>query len=500
MYLAPIFIMHLRGLAFFTLLLSGTVRRSARIGDSGVIAKAKRFPLAGLANRAVPVLQNKFGRLAKRHVENPTLVALHSASLGARTHPVVMGEEVGPRRYVLQRFSPSAFTIRRQVGQLGFSTETEWQYYDRKRNPLDPSMPSRSVEASGISVRLFEAKLADERRVLLKEYLGDARSIGENEMAVHSKLYIDAEDSGQPRPAQVGSLLGMMQSDGFDSDAFIQQWKNALPNSAPPVSGELWLVFEWEPLRTMTGFATSPQIAPWFQPRAAQLAQRKFFVRVATGRTLQLLRWLHGKGIVHRSLGGSSILLSTYDQTQPQTLSLKVVDLGFAAMADSLPEDEVARAMRSGTSPLSVFPLLTYDDLHALAYIFLELVLSSLSATNLQPAPAQPAGWQAMKRLVEDRSRPPPQRQPSQAAASVRPTDWQSLKRLVEDIFGGDVRGAFRDYCAEEPEWTEAVAFLDEKDQAGWKLAQQLTDCRLRDLSQSASAIAFLESEFFADN
>ena len=29
-----------------------------------------------------------------------------------------------------QTFTPSAFTIQRMVGQLGFATEVEWQYYE----------------------------------------------------------------------------------------------------------------------------------------------------------------------------------------------------------------------------------------------------------------------------------------------------------------------------------------------------------------------------------
>ena len=56
-----------------------------------------------------------------------------------------------------QTFTPAAFTIQRIVGQLGFATEVEWQYYadgeKKNRNPLDPNQPSRTVEASGISVR-----------------------------------------------------------------------------------------------------------------------------------------------------------------------------------------------------------------------------------------------------------------------------------------------------------------------------------------------------------
>ena len=63
----------------------------------------------------------------------------------------------------LSTFSPGAFIIKRQIGQLGFATETEWAY---KRdgelvtpNPLDPSQPKRTIDQSGISVRLLTLAL-----------------------------------------------------------------------------------------------------------------------------------------------------------------------------------------------------------------------------------------------------------------------------------------------------------------------------------------------------
>ena len=90
----------------------------------------------------------------------------------------------------MRSFTPSAFLIKRQVGQLGFATETEWQYGgEAPRNPFDPDTPKRTIEASGVSVRLFDAKLDDGTRVLLKEYIGEACSIGETEEEVYELLY-----------------------------------------------------------------------------------------------------------------------------------------------------------------------------------------------------------------------------------------------------------------------------------------------------------------------
>ena len=78
--------------------------------------------------------------------------------------------------------------------------------------------------------------------------------------------------------------------------------------------------------------------------------------------------------------------------------------------------------------------------------------------------------------------------------AAPPPAEQQALKRLIEDVFGGDVRGAFREYCAEEPAWVGAVAMLDEQDAAGWELLQQLVDCRRGELAGSVSAQSLLDS------
>jgi len=88
-----------------------------------------------------------------------------------------------------------------------------WQYYGGRRNPLDSSTPARTVEASGVSVRLFDAALADGSRVLLKEYLGDeARGIGERELAIYKHLdasggFANLDVGAPPRCAQLRSQL-----------------------------------------------------------------------------------------------------------------------------------------------------------------------------------------------------------------------------------------------------------------------------------------------------
>ncbi|KAL1512272.1 hypothetical protein AB1Y20_005534 [Prymnesium parvum] len=379
----------------------------------------------------------------------------------------------------LQLFSPSSFTIRRQVGQLGFATETEWQYYGGPRNPLDPSQPARTVEASGISVRLFDALLGSGERVLLKEFLAPALDIGERELAVHEHLQARALELGGPvlggAPPQVNALLGLLRTDRlFETEAFRKEWTRALPNTPPPDAGELWLIFRWEGLSTIAGFPRAPQTRAWWDldGRVARAA-RKRFLKVMVARSLQVVGWLHEAGVVHRSIGTSSLLLSTYDEKAPEKLFVKVIDLGFGSTAMLLPPEDVASAMSRGAeSPLEVMPLLERDDLHCLAYVILEVLLTSSAASYA-------AGGGRGVQIVT--------------------LELQSLKRLVEDVFDGDVIDQMREYVLQEPKWAMAVELLDEGERSGWEVLQQLIDCRhpASVAARLVSAQALLRSRWF---
>ncbi len=105
-------------------------------------------------------------------------------------------------------------------------------------------------------------------------------------------------------------------------------------------------------------------------------SNRRSYVRSACAGALRAVASLHAKGVVHRSLGGASLLVSTLDQTDAKNLRVKVrtlstymyalylladlpftrhqcIDLGFAATASTIDGAEVEAAMRRGaTSPL----------------------------------------------------------------------------------------------------------------------------------------------------
>lgn len=87
----------------------------------------------------------------------------------------------------LQVFKPAEFVIRRQVGQLGVATETEWQYYGGQRNKLDASQPSRTVEAvSSLSLLVGEW-----------HYGPRADALGERLLATPRALALGLLKSGQ---------------------------------------------------------------------------------------------------------------------------------------------------------------------------------------------------------------------------------------------------------------------------------------------------------------
>jgi hypothetical protein len=104
------------------------------------------------------------------------------------------------------RFQAADMEIRRQVGEMGYATITDWEYY-QARNPLDPNQPLRTVDAAGPSLRLWEARVARgplrNARMLLKEYFASARDVAETELRVYTDLvdtYPRSEDFGKYFP------------------------------------------------------------------------------------------------------------------------------------------------------------------------------------------------------------------------------------------------------------------------------------------------------------
>ena len=278
----------------------------------------------------------------------------------------------------------------------------------------------------------------------------------------------------------VGILGGLNISDFEDDDMFDpNEWYRFL-GVKPPLPGSIWVVYEYAGLNTLSGYAepasirrsrmpirkgifgiaVSPPILPPWSERA------NYVVNGIMKGSLQALVYLHDNGVVHRSLGRNSIVLSSVGMdkaeatsplaTLPSRLTTKLSDFGFSGnpFQSSLDSSFCSRArgfgidVREGESSVSASGFAFAEDLHALGFVFLGLLLSSLAElpSNSYRLPA---------------------------------TDEDSLQRLLGEIFKKDIQ-EFRDYCKEEEAWSRVVELLDNHDGAGWQLLQSMCFARER--------------------
>lgn len=59
--------------------------------------------------------------------------------------------------------------------------------YNQQTSPVDPSTPSRTLNSSGTTVRLFEAKTYTNSRLVLKEFLPKAVQLAQREIEVRRR-------------------------------------------------------------------------------------------------------------------------------------------------------------------------------------------------------------------------------------------------------------------------------------------------------------------------
>ena len=147
-------------------------------------------------------------------------------------------------------------------------------------------------------------------------------------------------------------------------------------------------------------------------------------------------------------------------------MTLKLNDLGFATFGSALTQDDLDEAISRGApNAFGVIPMLALDDLEALGYALLEMVL-----TSFQPPDERTVELDALK-----------------------------LKRQVEDLFSLDVAGGFREYADAEPALAPAVALLDRGSRAGWRLIEALIKCKLgwKQQEYRVSAAELVEHEWF---
>ncbi|KAL3897784.1 MAG: hypothetical protein SGARI_006840, partial [Bacillariaceae sp.] len=219
----------------------------------------------------------------------------------------------------------------------------------------------------------------------------------------------------------------------------------------PPKPMAIWIVYEYAGLNTVASYASSP---PQVR-RSQQPLQKNFFggvveppplpsfqeranyiVKGIMKQSIEALATIHEAGLAHRSIGRSSLIITTPSQDKREassiyttilsTLRIKVSDLGFSGILEesSLDEEFLSRArafdlsFRKGETSLAVTNFAMSEDLHALGFVFLGLLLVSLAEL---PTPNTP----------------------------MPPTDEDTLQKLLTEIFSQDF-DAFRRRCVEK--------------------------------------------------
>jgi serine/threonine protein kinase len=212
------------------------------------------------------------------------------------------------------------------------------------------------------------------------------------------------------------------------------------------------------PKRNFFGGVVEPPPLPSWKDRA------NYVVKGIMKGAVTALADMHDSGIAHRSIGRSSLVLTspTQDKRQPSTiyftrpsgLIVKLADFGFSGLLEESAYDDefIARArsfgfsFRKGDQSLAVTNFAMAEDLHALGFVFLGLLLSVLSELPSADSP-MPA------------------------------TDEDTLQRLLGEIFDKDIT-QFREYVEAEEVWSNLVDLLDENDGAGWTVLETLFQAR----------------------
>jgi serine/threonine protein kinase len=266
-------------------------------------------------------------------------------------------------------------------------------------------------------------------------------------------------------------ILGEVNLAELEDSMDLNEFYSAL-SVPPPKPGAIWIVYEYAGLTTLQvycqpaelrrsklppkrglfgGSMVPPPLPPW--------KERAKYVRAIMKQTLEAVATLHEAGLSHRSLGRSSVILSSKSQdkmeasnvytTSPAQLLIKLADFGFSSELEKYDDDMVRRARTFGLSIQTKENGILFgiaEDLHALGFVFVGLLLTSLAEL--------PSFDYKMPDTGED-----------------------SIQRLLGDIFDKNLE-QFRDYVDAEDIWSNLVQWLDETD--GWKMLESLWLARER--------------------
>jgi hypothetical protein len=432
-------------------------------------------------------------------------------------------------------------------------TDWEYYYQDeqdpRERkvvqpNPFDSATPRRTRTASGSVVRVFRGSLVGpmgatlraqglDARVIIKEFTGIlALSLARAELDSTGKLQSDLVVAASRQDAVDGDWIraaaarsAMARQDNAHVVKLLQMLAPApflgilgevnlaeldmSPNDfyrelgvAPPKPEAIWVVYEYAGLSTLSAYAE-----PALVRRSKIPPKRGFFGVVEPPRlplwknranymvngimkgAIEAVACLHESGLVHRSIGKTSLILSSKTMDKAEAASLfatltsqlivKIADFGFSGQYNEASSDQefCTRArtfglnFRKGDNNVATTNFAIAEDMHALGFVFLALLLSSLAE------------------LPDSTYRMPA-------------TDEDSLQRLFGDIFEKDIN-QFRDYVEAEEIWSDLVGLLDDRDAAGWKVLETLLLAREKaaknkDTSQIFTVRGLLSNPFFS--
>ena len=310
-----------------------------------------------------------------------------------------------------------------------------------KPNPFDSSQPTRTKSNSGSVVRLFRGEFVGtlggslsaqgkDRRVLVKEYSGklalelvkaELKAIGKLQSALLANsrngddakngewIQLAASRSVNQREdnSNVASLVELLAKANFvgvlgevnlaelEDDLEPNEFYRAL-GVPPPKPGSVWVVYEYAGLSSVQAYAqpaavrvaslppkrgffgnvVAPPPLPSFQERA------NYVVKGIMKQAIEAVAILHENGLVHRSIGRSSIILSSSAMNKrvasnPYTtltsqLLVKLSDFGFAGLySESTQNDEFrARArtfklsFREGENSVTTSNFAIAEDMH----------------------------------------------------------------------------------------------------------------------------------------
>ena len=339
---------------------------------------------------------------------------------------------------LIRTFQANDFEIRGIRGVLGYKTIKDWKYKDESidKNPL---FPKRTIDDTPSAVRLYEATMLSppelrNARVILKEFQGEAAELAINELEIYRALYASERGTNIP----VVELLGEFRTDAsFDKVEFREFWSNRFPNSPnAPKSNVPFLVFPLNQAKfTAVESAKSSnrelnEIPSIFRAFVlSSLDRRKqLYARSLCAQAVSALCEVHRSGIVHRSLGLSSLAVSSLDINSATSLDVRLRDFGFAKSVSSLIDGpDLERATKAGANtPAQIRNYLYALDIVALSDALLEFV------------------WEMFDANPE----------------SIR----------SREIFADDM-DSFRDYCLADESHKAVIKFLDEPngERHGWK-------------------------------